>query len=124
MHNVREALLINCITGNSQHPATSSRCQRQFGACKEQKVFVLSVCVFGFVYLFFLGPHLWHMEILRLGTESELQLLAYITAMATPTGSRSEVYLQPMHSLQYCQILKPHGSRDQTHILTDIMSSS
>ena len=28
-----------------------------------------------FIYLFcFLGPHLWHMEIPRLGVESELQL--------------------------------------------------
>ena len=25
-----------------------------------------------FVFLFFLGPHLWHMEVLRLGVESEL----------------------------------------------------
>ena len=28
----------------------------------------------------FLGPHLWHMEVLRLGVEWELQLPAYTTA--------------------------------------------
>ena len=33
---------------------------------------------------FFLGPHLWHMEVPSLGVESELQLPAYATATATP----------------------------------------
>ena len=38
-----------------------------------------------FICLFvFLGPHPWHMEILRLGVKSELQLPAYTTAIATP----------------------------------------
>ena len=37
--------------------------------------------------LFFLGPHLWHMEVLRLGVELELQLQAYTTATATPDMS-------------------------------------
>ena len=32
---------------------------------------------------FFLGgPHLWHMEVSRLGVESKLQLLTYTTATA------------------------------------------
>ena len=56
----------------------------------------VSVQVFGsfvnwvvhFLFLFFvfficLGPHPQHMEVLRLGAESELQLLAYTTATAT-----------------------------------------
>ena len=30
---------------------------------------------------YFLGPHLWHMEVPRLGIELELQLPAYATAM-------------------------------------------
>ena len=30
----------------------------------------------------FLGPHLWHMEVARLGAEWELQLPAYTTATA------------------------------------------
>ena len=31
----------------------------------------------------FLGPHLWHMEVPRPGAASELQLPAYATATAT-----------------------------------------
>ena len=50
-----------------------------------------------FIYLFlsfvFLGPHLRHMEVPRLGVESELQLLAYTTA-------RSEPSLQPIPQLK------------------------
>ena len=39
-----------------------------------------------FFFLFsFLGPHLWHMEIRRLGIESELQLLAVATATPDPS---------------------------------------
>ena len=33
-------------------------------------------------FFFFLGPHLQHMEVPRLGVEWELQLLAYNTATA------------------------------------------
>ena len=36
------------------------------------------------ILFFFFWPHLWHMEIPRLGFESELQMLAYTTATATP----------------------------------------
>ena len=41
--------------------------------------------LFLFICLFvcFLGLHLWHMEVPRLGIESELQPLAYTTATAT-----------------------------------------
>ena len=35
-----------------------------------------------FFFLGFLGPHPWHMEVLRLGVESELWLPAYTTATA------------------------------------------
>ena len=42
----------------------------------------------GFLGLFvFLGPHLRHMEVPRLGNESELQLSAYITATTTQDPS-------------------------------------
>ena len=41
--------------------------------------------LFCFVLFFvFLGPHPWSMEVSRLGVKSELQLLAYTTATATP----------------------------------------
>ena len=45
-----------------------------------------------FVYLFISEPRLQHMEVLRLGVESELQLPAYATATAMP-------YLRPMLQL-------------------------
>ena len=41
------------------------------------------VCVCVCVCVVFLGPHLRHMEVPRLGVESELQLPAYTTATAT-----------------------------------------
>ena len=54
-------------------------------------------CFFLFVFLFcFLGLHLWHMEVPRLGTESELQLQAYATATAM---QGSEPLLQPVLQL-------------------------
>ena len=39
---------------------------------------------FVFVFVFFLGPHLRHMDVTRLGVELELQLLPYTTATAMP----------------------------------------
>ena len=45
-----------------------------------------------FNLFFFLGCHPQHMEVPRLGVESELQLLAYTTATAT---AGSEPHLQP-----------------------------
>ena len=41
------------------------------------------VCLFVCFVFVFLGPHLRHMEVSRLGVELELQLLAYTTATAT-----------------------------------------
>ena len=38
--------------------------------------------------IFFLGLHQWHMEVPRLGVESELQPLAYARATATRDPSR------------------------------------
>ena len=34
------------------------------------------------LFFFFLGPHLWYVEVPRLGVELELQLLAYTTTTA------------------------------------------
>ena len=52
-------------------------------------IYYLSICLSVYlssIYLsiFFLGPHPWHMALPRLGVKSELQLLAYTTATATP----------------------------------------
>ena len=44
------------------------------------------VCIFFFIFYFlffvFLGLHLQHMEVPRLGVESQLQLVVYTTATA------------------------------------------
>ena len=42
------------------------------------------ICIILLFCFVFLGPHLWHMEVPRLGVELELQLPAYTTATATP----------------------------------------
>ena len=61
--------------------------------------------------------HLQHMEVLRLGVESELQLLAYTTATAMPDPSR---VCNLHHSSWQRQILNPLSeARDQTHIFMD-----
>ena len=75
-------------------------------------------CYIFFVFIFvFLGPHLHHREVPRLGVESQLQLLAYATATAMP--DLSLVY-NLHHSSWPCWILNPLGeARNQTHTLMD-----
>ena len=75
------------------------------------------------VFLPFLGLHLQHMEVPRLGVESERQLQAYATARNT----RSKLHLQRnlCHILRQQQLLNPLSeARDQTRILMDTMSGS
>ena len=61
----------------------------------------LFFCLFVFV---FLGPKLQHMEVPRLGIESELWLQAYTTVTAMPDLSRdSDLH----HSSWQCRILNP-----------------
>ena len=58
-----------------------------------------------------------HMDVPRLGVESELQLPAYTTTTATPGPSR---VCDLHHSSWQCQILNPLiEARDGTHILKD-----
>ena len=72
---------------------------------------------FFFFFLSFLGLHLWHMEVPRLGVESELQLQAYAIATAMPDPSR--IY-DLCHSLQQHRILNPLSeARDQIPLLTE-----
>ena len=74
---------------------------------------------FLFLFLFFfcfLGPHPWHMEVPRPGVKSELQLLAYTTAMQ----DLSRACLWP--TLQFMATLDPDPrseARDRSLILTD-----
>jgi len=77
------------------------------------------ICLFGWLVGFFcfLGPYLWHMEVPRLRIESELDLLDYTTAIATPDLS---CICDLHHSSQQCQILNPLSeARDWTYILMD-----
>ena len=74
-----------------------------------------------FIYLFlsfvFLGPHPRHIEVPRLGVQSELLLPAYTTATAAPDPS---LVCDLHHSSLQCQILKPlREARDRTSILMD-----
>ena len=68
------------------------------------------------VYFFFLGSHLRHGEVARLGVESKLQLSAYTRATAMPDLSH---VCDLHHSSQQHQVLNPWSeARDQTQILT------
>ena len=73
-----------------------------------------SLPLFFFLSFFlFLGPHLQHMEVPRLGFESKLQLPACATATAT---ARQD----PSHICNLRQVLNPLSkARDQTRILMD-----
>ena len=77
-----------------------------------------------FFFFFFLGTHPWHMEVPRLGVESELQLLAYVTATATAMRDPSHI-CNLHHSLRQHWVLNPLSkARDQTRVLTDTVSGS
>ena len=61
--------------------------------------------VFLYVFVYFLsllGPHPWHMEVPRLGVESELPPPAYATATATRDPSR---IFDLHHSSRHCRVL-------------------
>ena len=67
--------------------------------------------------LAFLGLHPQHMEVPRLGVESELQLLAYTTATETPELS---CICDLHHSSRQHRILNPlSDAMDRTCILMD-----
>ena len=73
------------------------------------------MCKSFFFFLCLFRAHLWHMEVPRLGVQSELQLLAYTIATATQDQS---CICDLHHSSQQCQILNPLSrTRDQTHVL-------
>ena len=74
--------------------------------------------IFFFFVFAFLGPHLRHMEVPRLGVESELQLSAYTTA--TATWDLNDV-CKLHHSLWQRWILNPMSeASDWIPILMDI----
>ena len=68
-----------------------------------------------YYYFVFLGPHPWHVEVPRLGVESESQLPAYARATAMPDLSR---VFDLHHSSHQCRILNPlNKARDGTRNL-------
>ena len=57
-------------------------------------------CIFVYLFIYpsiFLGPHPWHMEVPRLGVQSELLLPAYARTNHSNVGS--ELCLQPTPQL-------------------------
>ena len=71
--------------------------------------------IFFFVFLPFLGLLPWHMEVPRLGVQSELQPPAYATGTATRDPS---CICNLHHSSRQCWILNPLSkARDRTHNL-------
>ena len=57
--------------------------KHNLGNGKRKKGCMLTVYLFVCLFVYFLGPHLLHMEIPRPGVQSDLQLLVYSTATAT-----------------------------------------
>ena len=82
----------------------------------------LSISLSIYLSIIFLGPYLRHMEVPRLGVESELEVPAYTTATAT----LDPICICDLH----CSLLQPwifnllSEARDQTCILRDTMSGS
>ena len=78
------------------------------------ELFVVVVVV---VFFVFLGPHSQHVEVPRLGVQSELQLRAYARATAMPDPSH---VCDLHHSSQQHWILNPlRKARDGTCILME-----
>ena len=72
---------------------------------------------FVFFFFFFLGLHPWHMEVSRLGVESELQSMTHATAAAMLDPS---LICDLHHSSWQHRILNPLSKgRDQTRVLMD-----
>ena len=71
--------------------------------------------IFFLFFFCFLGPHLRHIEVPRLGAELEVRLLAYATATAMQDPSR---VCNLHHSPWQCRILNPLSeTRDRTRNL-------
>ena len=105
------AIFIYCVIREKpQTPKISSDKKLLFS-------FFLSVSLSLLSLFVFLGPHLWHMEVPRLGVESGLQLPAYTTVTATG-NPRCICDLHP--SLRQHPILNPLSkARDQSWVLMD-----
>ena len=78
-----------------------------------------SYILFIFIFCFFLGPHLWHMEVPRLGVKLEQQMTAYARATAIQ-GLSLCCICNLHHSSWQHRILNPlNEARNQTCVLID-----
>ena len=92
---------------------TTTQCNSSH-TCDKQQIQVYTRAFFFFFFFVISGPHPRHMEVPR---QSELQLLAYATATATPDPSH---ICNLHHSSRQCQILNPLSeARDGTHACMD-----
>ena len=74
--------------------------------------------VFLFLFFVFLGQHLWHVEVLRLEVELELQLPAYTTDTAMQVLNH---VFDRHHSSWPCRILNSLSkARDWTYLFIDV----
>ena len=80
-----------CHSRDPSHCSDNTRSLTPFATGNSMFIHIFIFCsqvnLFFFFFFVFLGPHLWHMEVPRLGVESELQLLTYTTAIAMPDPS-------------------------------------
>ena len=113
MRNVQK-IQNRCEAKNDEEPVGQCRLRQN---CFSVLFFGFCFCSLFFVFVFFvfLGPHAWHMDVPRLGVQSELQLLDYTTATATRDLSR---VCNSHHSSEQCQIFNTlREARDQTYVL-------
>ena len=80
-----------------------------------QELLVLFVFIF-YLFFVFLGLHLKHMEVPRLGIQSELQLPVYATATAMQDPSHVWDTPQLMATLDLNPLIE---AMDRTHVLVD-----
>ena len=73
--------------------------------CPERGPIIQLPLFFFFFFFCFSGPHLWHMEVPRLGGESELQLSA--CTMATVTQDATSCICEIYRSSRQHRILNP-----------------
>ena len=96
---------------------TSMMVSQLYFECLDNSYSIQNFILFQFYFLtfVFLGPHLQHMEVPRLGAESELLPPAYATATATPDPSH--VYDLRNSSWQHWILNPLSEARDRTRSL-------
>ena len=96
---------------------SSSFISRKFILIISSSIFLL------FFFFFFFGPHLWHMDVHRLGVEPELQLQDYATDAGhshSHSNMGSGLHLLPTPQLVAMPDLNPlSGARDWICLLMD-----